>query len=133
MQVCRACARRCHGNHNTVAVFVRWVPNQDRCGCAESGSCRATWSNERSVFDKFVNESTRNPGKEEILDMQDFRELLQTLHPEKLSEDDIDSGEVALHSVTGQVTWPLFEKWHTPYFEVSQLALQDMSNIASSI
>ena len=73
------------------------------------------------MFDTFVDKSSACAStieKEEALNMQYFRELLQKIHPENLTEDDIDSGEVALHSAAGVVTWSAFEKWHTPYFEV---------------
>jgi hypothetical protein len=49
--------------------------------------------------------------------MRLFKELLQAIHPEGLSEDAIDSGEVALHSRVGTITWAAFQKWHNPYFE----------------
>ena len=96
------------------------MPSYDRCGCAESGSCSAAWSWERSIFDNFVTQTTTSPNKvtDGVLDMRHFKELLQVMHPEGLSEDDIDSGEVALHSRAGTITWAAFQKWHNPYFEV---------------
>lgn len=118
--VCRACARRCHSNHMTKVKFSRWTVSQNRCGCADSGRCRVVYSSERGIFDSLVDRSnvqvTSSENKETI-SMQFFRELLKLLHPEGLSEDDIDSGEVALHSVAGSISWTAFEKWHTPYFE----------------
>ncbi|EGB03415.1 hypothetical protein AURANDRAFT_72734 [Aureococcus anophagefferens] len=99
--VCRACARRCHSNHMTKVKFSRWTVSQNRCGCADSGRCRVVYSSERGIFDSLVDRSnvqvTSSENKETI-SMQFFRELLKLLHPEGLSEDDIDSGEVALHS-----------------------------------
>lgn len=125
-QVCRACARRCHHNHAVEASFVKWDPHKDKCGCAVSGRCRAIWSQNRLVFDRMVDHLTpasvsRHRGNtwEEVLHMRDFRTLLEILHPNNLSEDDIDSGEVALHSSRGTISWFDFEKWHNPYFEVS--------------
>lgn len=118
--VCRSCARRCHASHNVEAKFIRWMPSCDRCGCAESGSCSAAWSWERSIFDNFVTQTTASPHKcvtDGVLDMRLFKELLQAIHPEGLSEDAIDSGEVALHSRVGTITWAAFQKWHNPYFE----------------
>jgi len=122
--VCRACARRCHSNHMTKVKFSRWTVSQNRCGCADSGRCRVVYSSERGLFDSLVDRSnvqvTSSENKETI-SMQFFRELLKLLHPEGLSEDDIDSGEVALHSVAGSISWTAFEKWHTPYFEVRSI------------
>lgn len=117
--VCRSCARRCHRNHNLEVGFVRWVPKRDKCGCVQSGECRAAWSRERAIFDGLIDQTTmyQKSTKEESLSMQHFREALATIHPEGLSEDDIDSGEVALHSRAGRVTWPVFERWHRSHFE----------------
>ena len=100
---------------------MRWLSNRDRCGCVDSGSCRIVWSENRAVFDGLVDKTAYQEEtiQEEALHMRYFRKLLQILHPHNLSEDDIDSGEVALHSAQGTITWSLFEKWHKPYFEVS--------------
>lgn len=51
------------------------------------------------------------------LNMQQFRNLLVVIHPEGVTEEDVDGGEVALHSRAGAITWPAFESWHAPYFE----------------
>jgi hypothetical protein len=56
-----------------------------------------------------------------------LRELLQLLHPDSLSEDDIDSGEVALYSLHGKLTWFQFEQWHEPYFKVDNAGLTSSS------
>ena len=53
--------------------------------------------------------------------MRHFRILLEILHPQGLSEDDVDSGEVALHSLQGTISWIAFQRWHEPYFEASNV------------
>jgi hypothetical protein len=93
---------------------MHWVSSKHGCGCARSGNCRIAWSRQREIFDGFVDTST--PGMQ-VMHMRNFRELLKLLHPDSLSEDDIDSGEVALNSVQGTISWFHFEKWHGPYFE----------------
>mmetsp|Transcript_31055 Transcript_31055/g.96074 ORF Transcript_31055/g.96074 Transcript_31055/m.96074 type:complete len:170 (+) Transcript_31055:1792-2301(+) len=126
LQVCRSCARRCHRNHNLEAAFVRWTPKQDQCGCLQSGGCGAAWSRERAIFDNLVDETASGDKSAEALSMRHFRRLVNMLHPEGITEDDIDSGEISLHSRSGNVTWPAFEKWHRPYFEeVSRAAEAD--------
>lgn len=119
--VCRACARLCHGNHKIRAVFMRWEPRRHVCECAQSGSCQIMWSQTRNAFDKLAEATTCGPtSAAQMLHMRHFRELLSILHPGEISEDDIDSGEVALHSTSDLVTWDQFLKWYDPYFKSRQ-------------
>ena len=100
---------------------MRWMSNKNRCGCAESGSCRIAWSPQREKFDRFAYaKASGQIGGTIVLHMRHFRELLELLHPDSLTEDDIDSGEVALSSAQETISWFHFERWHGPYFEVSQ-------------
>lgn len=116
--VCRACARWCHQSHNSDAFFTLWKHHEDICACARSGSCRIRWSRTRAVFDGLVAVTAGGENRGlPSLHISRLRELLQLLHPDSLSEDDIDSGEVALYSLHGKLTWFQFEQWHEPYFK----------------
>lgn len=130
--VCRACVRHCHQNHTIETNFMRWDPNRDRCGCALSGRCRAAWSKTRAVFDRLVDAlapaNHRGAKSEEVLHMRHFRILLEILHPQGLSEDDVDSGEVALHSLQGTISWIAFQRWHEPYFEEKRREVEAETN-----
>ena len=99
---------------------MRWLP-ASTCECARSGACCILWSQTRATFDALVD--MKVPGHEgdgQSLHMRYFRELLLLLHPEGLSEDDIDSGEVALHSASHTITWVQFEKWHSSRFKMNR-------------
>ncbi|KAJ8602483.1 hypothetical protein CTAYLR_001214 [Chrysophaeum taylorii] len=130
-RVCRACVRQCHAHHRIEPSFLRWKPRVDRCDCLESGNCRAVWTEARAAFDKLADATNPVPQPVETIDARHFRTLLRTLHPEGLSDEDYDAGEVALHSSSGKITWALFERWHTPYFDDKRKELHAVHNLGA--